>query len=84
MLTKRITKVGGSGGIVLDRTVLDILGAQIGDELQLDIHGDEITLRRVPASAEQGRRRRPMRPELAAVSEKMVVDHAETFRKLAK
>ena len=37
MLTKRLTKIGNSTGLVIDRPLLDLLGLDRGDEVQLRI-----------------------------------------------
>jgi antitoxin component of MazEF toxin-antitoxin module len=37
MLTKRLTKIGDSTGLVIDKPILDLLGFSRGDEVQLKI-----------------------------------------------
>ena len=37
MLTKRLTKIGDSTGLVIDKPILDLLGFARGDEVQLKI-----------------------------------------------
>jgi len=46
MLTKRLTKIGDSTGLVIDRPILDLLGLDRGDEVQLRIEKHTLVIER--------------------------------------
>lgn len=74
MHTLKIRKIGNSAGVVLAADVLDALGAQIGDQLQL-----------VPT--EQGFEVRPYSGELAEemeLAETFMDKYRSALRELAK
>jgi hypothetical protein len=51
MLTKRLTKIGDSTGLVIDRPLLDLLGLDRGDEVQIRVENrpSASAMRRRPA-----------------------------------
>jgi len=51
MLTKRLTKIGDSTGIVIDRPLLDLLGLDRGDEVQLRIEKHTLIIERAEVGA---------------------------------
>ena len=80
MLTKHLTKIGDSTGIIIDRPILSLLGLERGDEVQLRVEGNKLIIERAPELDGQARRR----AKLAKVKERMHGDIGETLRKLAK
>jgi antitoxin component of MazEF toxin-antitoxin module len=57
MLTKRLTKIGDSTGIVIDRPILDMLGLDKGDMVSLRIDADKLIIERADKSVVQSKRR---------------------------
>ena len=45
-LVKTITKHGNSAGIILERTILRMLGWEVGAEVEIRVSGDSIVLTR--------------------------------------
>ncbi|HZY72727.1 MAG TPA: AbrB/MazE/SpoVT family DNA-binding domain-containing protein [Edaphobacter sp.] len=80
MLTKRLTKIGDSTGIVIDRPILDMLGLEKGDEVSLRIDKDKLIIERADESVTRGKRQE----KLAKARGRMHGDIGETLRKLAK
>ena len=80
MLTKHLTKIGDSTGIIIDRPILSLLGLERGDEVQLRVEGNKLIIERAPELDGPARRR----AKLAKVKERMHGDIGETLRKLAK
>jgi antitoxin MazE len=80
MLTKRLTKIGDSTGIVIDRPILDMLGLDKGDEVSLRIEKDKLIIERANESATRGKRRE----KLEKARTRMHGDIGATLRKLAR
>jgi antitoxin MazE len=80
MLTKRLTKIGDSTGIVIDRPILDMLGLDKGDEVSLRIDADKLIIERADQSARQSKRKAKLEKARARMHE----DIGGTLRKLAK
>src|SRR4051794_41698933 len=57
MLRKRLTKIGDSTGIVIDRPILDMLGLDKGDEVSLRIDKGKLIIERADESVTRGKRR---------------------------
>jgi antitoxin component of MazEF toxin-antitoxin module len=57
MLTKRLTKIGDSTGLVIDKPILDLLGLARGDEVELKIEDERLIVGRVDASTHAERHR---------------------------
>jgi antitoxin component of MazEF toxin-antitoxin module len=57
MLTKRLTKIGDSTGLVIDKPILDLLGLARGDEVELKIENERLVVGRVEVSARAERHR---------------------------
>lgn len=74
MMTKRLSAVGNSAAIIIDKPILDILN--IGMETELNIHTDGQNLIISPVKAERGAR-------VQAAHERVVARHGKTFKKLA-
>jgi antitoxin MazE len=73
-MIKKLTKVGNSLALIIDRSILDLLNIAEDAELEITTDGESLQVR--PA---QARARR-----LREVSKKITTAHAATFRKLAK
>jgi antitoxin component of MazEF toxin-antitoxin module len=80
MLTKRLTKIGDSTGIVIDRPILDMLGLDKGDEVSLRIEKDRLIIERADESAVRSKRQ----AKLEKARARMHADIGGTLRKLAK
>lgn len=80
MLTKRLTKIGDSTGIVIDRPILDLLGLDRGDEVQLRIEDQKLIIERTTGLESQARRR----SKAQKAKGRMHADIGTTLRKLAK
>jgi antitoxin component of MazEF toxin-antitoxin module len=80
MLTKRLTKIGDSTGIVIDRPILDMLGLDKGDEVSLRIEKDKLIIERIDESVTRGKRRQ----RLEKARTRMHGDIGATLRKLAR
>jgi antitoxin component of MazEF toxin-antitoxin module len=57
MLTKRLTKIGDSTGLVIDKPILDLLGLARGDEVELKIENERLVVGPVEVSARAERHR---------------------------
>jgi antitoxin component of MazEF toxin-antitoxin module len=80
MLTKRLTKIGDSTGIVIDRPILDMLGLDKGDEVSLRIDADKLIIERADQSVTRSKRRAKLQKARARMQD----DIGGTLRKLAK
>jgi antitoxin component of MazEF toxin-antitoxin module len=80
MLTKRLTKIGDSTGIVIDRPILDMLGLDKGDEVSLRIDKDKLIIERADESVTRSKRQ----AKLEKARARMHGDVGGTLRKLAK
>jgi antitoxin component of MazEF toxin-antitoxin module len=57
MLTKRLTKIGDSTGLVIDKPILDLLGLARGDEVELRLENERLIVGPVDASVRAERHR---------------------------
>ena len=74
-MTKRLSIVGNSAALIIDKPILELLG--IGMETDLDIHTDGHNLIISPVMREQNARAQ-------AAHRRVIARHDQTFRKLAK
>jgi antitoxin MazE len=76
-MTKRLRAIGNSAGIIIDKPILDLLKITPDTELDLSTDGERliITPIRTPAARKAA---------LARAQSRVLRDHDETFRKLAK
>lgn len=82
MLTKRLTAVGNSVGLILDKTLLDLLDLHEGAEVQLQIETGKLIISPVPSSPT--RDSATNRGKILAAHKRVLKKHAGTLRKLAK
>jgi antitoxin MazE len=76
-MTKRIRAIGNSAGIIIDKPILELLKITPETELELSTDGERlvITPLRTPGARKAA---------LEEAQRRVVRDHDETFRKLAK
>jgi antitoxin MazE len=76
-MTKRLRAIGNSAGIIIDKPILELLKITADTELDLSTDGERliITPIRTPAARKAA---------LARAQSRVLRDHDETFRKLAK
>lgn len=79
MLTKRLTKIGDSTGLVIDRPILDLLGLDRGDEVQLRIEKNTLIIERAEIGAAEKRR-----AKIEKAKARMHANIGTTLRKLAR
>jgi antitoxin component of MazEF toxin-antitoxin module len=75
-MTKTITKIGNSQGLMFDAALMDLARLQVGDQLAVSVHeGGSIVLTPV---------RPVIQPEQAAATAKRLIKkNTELFRRLA-
>jgi antitoxin component of MazEF toxin-antitoxin module len=81
MLTKRLTQIGNSVGLILDRPLLDLLDLEPGSEVQLQVEENRLIISHAPSPGES---RPAVRSKVVAAHKRVLAKHAGTFRKLAK
>lgn len=75
-MTKTITKIGNSQGLMLDAALMDLARLQVGDQVVVSVHeGGSIVLT-------------PVRPVItpakaAATAKRLIKGNAELFRRLS-
>ena len=75
-MTKTITKIGNSQGIVFDAALMELAHLRTGDQVNLEIHeGGTITL--TPLHP------RPSREEISRVVKSTMKDYRRTMKNLA-
>ena len=75
-MTKTITKVGNSHGLIFDSALMELAHLKNGDEVNVEIHaGGTITLTPI--------RSRPPREEVSKVIKKTMKDYSRTMKRLA-
>lgn len=75
-MTKTITKVGNSQGVIFDAALLALAHLKPGDEMNVEVHeGGTITLTPI--------RPRPAEQEVSRVVKATMKDYARTMKKLA-
>lgn len=75
-MTKTISKVGNSQGIVFDSALMDLAGLKVGDQVNVEVHeGGTITLTPIKP--------RPSPQEVSRVIKSTMKDYARTMKKLA-
>ncbi|MEK7271012.1 MAG: AbrB family transcriptional regulator [Planctomycetota bacterium] len=75
-MTKTITKVGNSQGIIFDTALMDLAHLKVGDQVAVSVHeGGSIVLTPVRPSIEPRR--------AAAIAKRVIRKNAELFRRLS-
>jgi antitoxin component of MazEF toxin-antitoxin module len=77
MMTKRLTRVGNSQAIMIDKPIMDLLGITMETELEITTDGRGLHI--TPRLTEAERRRR-----VKAAADHVLTKHKKTFEKLAK
>jgi len=77
-MVKRLTRIGNSQGIIIDRAILDLL--KIANDTLLEIETDGTNLIIKPIRTKKDSRE----TRIATITNKVVDQHEETFRKLSK
>lgn len=78
-MIKNLTPIGNSEGIILDKTLLGLLGLERGAAVEIQIDGETMTVRRAPKSAVEGRSAR-----FSDARKHVLAKHGGTLKKLAK
>jgi antitoxin component of MazEF toxin-antitoxin module len=75
-MTKTVSKIGNSQGIVFDAALMEMARLQVGDQVNVELHqGGTITI--TPINP------RPSREEVSRVIKSTMKDYARTLKKLA-
>jgi antitoxin component of MazEF toxin-antitoxin module len=75
-MTKIISKVGNSNGIIFDTALMDLAHLKTGDEVNVEVHeGGTITLTPIHP--------RPSREQVTKAIKSVMKDYARTMKRLA-
>jgi antitoxin component of MazEF toxin-antitoxin module len=75
-MTKTITKIGNSQGLMLDTALMDLARLKVGDQVSISVHeGGSIVLTPVRPVIKPGK--------AAATAKRLIKKNAELFRRLA-
>jgi antitoxin component of MazEF toxin-antitoxin module len=75
-MTKRISKIGNSHGIIFDAALMDLARVKVGDEINVTVVPESGAIVLTPL-------RGPSRKEISAVIKKASKDYRKTLRRLA-
>jgi antitoxin component of MazEF toxin-antitoxin module len=75
-MIKKLSAVGNSLGLIIDRPILDLLGITRDTPLEIKTDGIGLVIRPAPESSEIDR--------VVAAADELMAAHEETFRKLAQ
>jgi|CXWL01.1.fsa_nt_gi antitoxin component of MazEF toxin-antitoxin module len=78
-MIKKLTPIGNSEGIILDKTLLGLLGLERGAAVEIQVEGETMTVRRASKEAVEGRAAR-----FSDAREHVLAKHGGTLKKLAK
>lgn len=76
-MTKTISKIGNSQGIIFDSALMDLTGMKIGDQVNVTVVPESGAVVLMPL------RRQPTAREVTATIKKTAKDYRKTLRKLA-
>jgi antitoxin component of MazEF toxin-antitoxin module len=76
-MTKTITKVGNSQGIIFDAALMDLARMKVGDQVNVTVIPESGAIVVMPI------RKGPLPKEIKSVIKKTVRDYRKTLRKLA-
>ena len=75
-MTKTITRIGNSQGVMFDSALMELAHLRLGDEVNVEVHaGGTITLTPI--------RPHPSKQEVTRVIKATMKDYARTLKKLA-
>ena len=75
-MTKTITKIGNSHGVIFDAALMELAHLKPGDDVNVEVHeGGTITLTPI--------RPRPSKVEVSRIIKTTMKDYARTMKKLA-
>lgn len=74
-MIKQLTKIGNSLGLIIDRPILELLKIDRETQLEISTDGKGLVIRPVEASRDE---------RVRSSTERVAVDHAEAFEKLAR
>ncbi len=77
MTHTRITAIGGSAAVLLPQDVMEQIGAQVGDEVDVMVADDTVLVRRVVGGEKSTR-------TLDAIVEDLLKRRADAYRRLAE
>jgi antitoxin MazE len=78
-LIKNLTPIGNSEGIILDKTLLGLLGLERGSAVEIQIEGETMTVRRASKEAIEKHTTR-----FNEARKHVLAKHGGTLKKLAK
>ena len=76
-MTKTITKVGNSQGIIFDAALMDLARVKVGDQVNVTVVPDSGAIVLMPL------RPSPSKAEITSIIKKTARDYRKTLRKLA-
>jgi len=76
-MTKTITKVGNSQGIIFDAALMDLARIKVGDQVNVTVLPDSGAIMLMPL------RPGPSKEEISSVIKKTARDYRKTLRRLA-
>jgi antitoxin component of MazEF toxin-antitoxin module len=76
-MTKTITKVGNSQGIIFDSALMDLARLKVGDQVNVTVVADSGAIMLMPL------RPGPSKEEISSVIKKTAKDYRKTLRKLS-
>ncbi|MGH8100295.1 MAG: AbrB/MazE/SpoVT family DNA-binding domain-containing protein [Chthoniobacterales bacterium] len=76
-MTKTITKVGNSQGIIFDAALMDLARVRVGDQVNITVMPDSGAIVLMPL------RSGPSKQEISSAIKKTAKDYRKTLRKLA-
>ena len=76
-MTKTISKIGNSQGIIFDAALMDLARVRVGDQLDVTIINDSGAIMLMPI------RKGPSKKKVKGAIKKVMKDYRRTLRKLA-
>ena len=76
-MTKTISKIGNSQGIIFDTALMDLARVKVGDQFDVTIINDSGAIMLMPI------RKGPSKKEIKGAIKKVMKDYRTTLRKLA-
>lgn len=76
-MTKTISKIGNSQGIIFDAALMDLARVKVGDQVNVTVMSDSGAIVLMPL------RKGPARKEISSIIKVTAKDYRKTLRKLA-